>query len=234
MYTVIKTENLCKFYFPRRPHEIRALKDMNLEIRKNQWVLFNGPSGSGKTTLISLIGGIDRPTSGRVHLYGEELTALSDVALARIRQKTIGFVFQNFNLLPRVPAWENVTYPLIPMGWSERQRREKALRILDQLHLGDRIDHPPEQLSGGEQQRVAIARALVNDPEIIIADEPTSNIDARSVTTLLDILATLKDNGKTIIVASHGSIFFEFADVIFDLEEGGLVKTRPGDKGFKA
>jgi putative ABC transport system ATP-binding protein len=174
METIIRTEKVDKIYNQGRPEEVRALHQINLEIPKNRLVLIRGPSGSGKTTLLNVISTIDRPTQGRILLYGEDVSRYSDVQLSRIRQKTIGLIFQNFNLLPRLSAWENVAFPLLPLGVMEKERRRRSIEMLIQLKLEKRIDHPPEQMSGGEQQRVSIARALINDPEIVIADEPTS------------------------------------------------------------
>ncbi len=210
MESIIRAEKVDKIYYPGRPEEVRALIQIEIEILKGRFVLIRGPSGSGKTTLLNLISTIDRPTSGRIFLYGEDISRYSDVQLSRVRQKTIGLIFQNFNLLPRLPAWENVAFPLIPLGVSERERQKRSKEILVQLKMEKRVDHPPEQMSGGEQQRVAIARALINDPEILIADEPTSNIDAESIKILLDILMDLKRKGKTIIVSSHDPIFLDY------------------------
>jgi len=222
METIVRTEKVDKIYNPGRPEEVRALNQVDLEILKNRFVLIRGPSGSGKTTLLNLISTIDRPTNGRIFLYGEDISKYSDVQLSRIRQKTIGLIFQNFNLLPRLSAWENVAFPLLPLGVGESERRKRSTEILNQLKLEKRVDHPPEQMSGGEQQRVAIARALINDPEIVIADEPTSNIDAESIKVLLEILMDLKNKGKTIIVSSHDPIFLDYGETIFYLKEGWL------------
>ncbi len=222
MKTVIRTENLFKYYYIGRPEEVHALNDINVEISKNQSIVIHGPSGCGKTTLLSLISTIDRPTEGRVYLYDQDVSGFSDVELSRIRRKTMGFIFQNFNLLLRLSAWENVAFPLVPMGISEKERYKRGCDLLIRLGLEKRIRHTPEEMSGGEQQRVAIARALVNDPDIIIADEPTSNIDAESVQKLLNILDALDKEGKTIIVSSHDPIFNDYGDVTFHLVNGHL------------
>ncbi len=225
MESIIRTEKVDKIYFGGRPEEVRALNQIDLEIFKNRFVLIRGPSGSGKTTLLNLISAIDRPTKGKILLFGGDISNYSDVELSRIRQKRIGLIFQNFNLLPRLPAWENVAFPLIPLGIMEKERRRRSVEILIQLKLERRIDHPPEQMSGGEQQRVAIARALINDPEIIIADEPTSNIDAESIKNLLEILIDLKNKGKTMIVSSHDPVFIELSEIIFHLKNGNLAEV---------
>ncbi len=222
MEPIIKTENVSKWYNPGRNDEVRAVENVSLEIMENQSVVLYGPSGSGKTTLLSLISTIDRPTDGKIFLYGRNVTLFSDLELSRIRRETIGFVFQSFNLFSGISAWENVSYPLIPMGVGVKERFERARLLLERLGLGDRVYHSPEELSGGEQQRVAIARGLINSPQILIADEPTSNIDADSITRLLKILAELKEEGKTIIIASHDPIFRSQGDVLFNLDRGKL------------
>ncbi len=223
MESIIRTEKVDKFYDRGKPEEVRALNQIDLEIFKNQFVLIRGPSGSGKTTLLNLISTIDRPTKGRIFLSGEDISKYSDVGLSLVRRKRIGLIFQNFNLLPRLPAWENVGFPLLPLGILEKERRRRSTEILIQLKLEKRVDHPPEQMSGGEQQRVAIARALVNDPEILMADEPTSNIDAESVKSLLDILMGLKRKEKTIIVSSHDPVFLDYGETTFFLKDGRLM-----------
>ncbi len=217
---IIKTQGLCKFYHPTKTKEIRALYNVNLQVKKGEFLAIRGPSGSGKTTLLSLIGAIDRPTKGQIYLYGEDMTNFSEAALARIRREKVGFVFQNFNLLPRLPAWENVTYPLIPVYPRARDRMRRAQELLERFQLEDRLYHSPEEMSGGEQQRVAIARALVNNPEIIIADEPTSNIDAESIENLVGILKTMKGEGRTILMATHERSIFPLADAFLDLKRG--------------
>ncbi|MBI5166180.1 MAG: ABC transporter ATP-binding protein [candidate division NC10 bacterium] len=217
---IIKTWGLCKFYDPTKTKEIRALYNVNLQVGRGEFLVIRGPSGSGKTTLLSLIGALDRPTKGQIYLYGEDITNFSEAALARIRREKIGFVFQNFNLLPRLPAWENVTYPLIPVYPRARDRMKWAQELLERFQLEDRFYHSPEEMSGGEQQRVAIARALVNDPEIIIADEPTSNIDAESIENLVGILKTMKMEGRTILMATHERSIFPLADAFLDLKRG--------------
>jgi putative ABC transport system ATP-binding protein len=168
------------------------------------------------------MGTIDRPTAGKIFLHGRDVTQFSDLELSRIRREMIGFVFQSFNLFSGFSAWENVSYPLIPMGISASERFERSKTLLERLGLGDRLHHSPEELSGGEQQRVAIARALINNPQILIADEPTSNIDADSIERLLEILGDLKKEGKTIIVSSHDPIFKSRGDVLFSLARGRL------------
>ncbi|MCJ7685797.1 MAG: ABC transporter ATP-binding protein [Desulfobacteraceae bacterium] len=222
MEPIVRTEDVSKWYNIGRSDEVRAVDKISLEIMKNQSVVLYGPSGSGKTTLIGLMGTIDRPTEGRILLHGKNVTLFSDLELSRIRRETIGFVFQSFNLFSGISAWENVSYPLIPIGVGAKQRFKRATALLERLGLQDRVYHSPEELSGGQQQRVAIARALINNPQILIADEPTSNIDADAVEMLLEILAGLKKEGKTIIISSHDSIFREHGDVHFNLDRGRL------------
>ncbi|MBU0733257.1 MAG: ABC transporter ATP-binding protein [Proteobacteria bacterium] len=219
---MLKTEDVSKWYNIGRSDEVRAVDKISLEIMKNQSAVLYGPSGSGKTTLLSLMGTIDRSTGGRILLHGKDITLFSDLELSRIRRETFGFVFQSFNLFSGISAWENVSYPLIPIGVGAKQRFERATALLERLGLQDRVYHSPEELSGGEQQRVAIARALINNPQVLIADEPTSNIDADAVEMLLEILAGLKKEGKTIIISSHDSIFRKYGDVHFNLYRGRL------------
>jgi putative ABC transport system ATP-binding protein len=226
---IIKAENVSRWYNVGRNDEVRAVEDITLEVRKNQTVVLYGPSGSGKTTLLGLMGTIDRPTAGKIFVQGRDVTQFSDLELSRIRREMIGFVFQSFNLFSGFSAWENVSYPLIPMGINASERFQRGKSLLERLGLLDRLHHSPEELSGGEQQRVAIARALINNPQILIADEPTSNIDADSVERLLEILGDLKKEGKTIIVSSHDPIFKGHGDVLFSLDRGRLeaVSSRP-------
>ncbi|GAX61364.1 ABC transporter ATP-binding component [Candidatus Scalindua japonica] len=219
---MIRTEKLCKYYSIHSRHEVHALRDINLNISKNRFVVFNGPSGSGKTTLLNVIGALDRPTEGKVFIYDEEITSFSDIGLSRLRREKIGFIFQDFHLIPRLSSWENVSYPLIPLCISSRERFQRAKLLLENVGLRDRLDHRPEELSGGQQQRVAIARALVNNPEIIIADEPTSNIDDETSEHLLELLTELKTRGVTILIATHDTGFDKVADEIYKIRNGRL------------
>lgn len=220
---LIQCEGIWKIYNEGRSHEVSALVDVSLVVEKCSFTVFNGPSGSGKTTLISIIGTIDRPTRGRLILDGKDVTGFSDVALSRVRRHRTGFVFQNFNLIPGLSAWENVSTPLIPQGVRERERRDRAMHLLSKLGLSDRAHHTAEEMSGGEQQRVAIARALVNDPAIIILDEPTSNIDSESASLLMEILEKLQKEGKTIIASSHDEVLIDHADTVHMLKKGFII-----------
>ncbi|WP_230402525.1 ABC transporter ATP-binding protein [Candidatus Brocadia sapporoensis] len=219
---MIRTENLCKSYGHHSQYEVRAIHDINVNIAKNCFVVFRGPSGSGKTTLLNIIGTLDRPTAGKVFLYDKEITSFSDIAFARLRREKIGFIFQNFHLIPRLTSWENVAYPLIPLGISLKERFERAQFFLEKMGLGDRLSHTPEELSGGQQQRVAIARAMINDPEIIIADEPTSNIDEETSAHILQYFEELKIRGVTILVATHSAIFEKIADTVYKMKNGRI------------
>jgi len=221
--TMIQTLHLDKSYGLNTRHEVHALQDINVFIKKNHFVVFHGPSGSGKTTLLNIIGTLDRPSSGKVLLYGKEISSFSDIALSLLRREKIGFIFQDFHLIPKLSSWENVSYPLIPIGIGFKERYDRAKSLLESMELGDRIRHTPEELSGGQQQRVAIARALVNNPEIIIADEPTSNIDEETGMHIVETLIRLKKNGATILVATHDTRFHEIADETFTMKNGRVV-----------
>ena len=219
---LIRAEDLCRCYHAGKSNQVVALEDISLEIMHNEWVVIYGPSGSGKTTLLSLLGTLDRPTKGRVLLGGRDITRFSDLELSRVRRRAIGFVFQSFHLIPGLTAWENVSYPLVPIGIGSKERCRRAAELLERLGLESRLMHTPEEMSGGEQQRVAIARALINDPQILIADEPTSNIDADAAQGLLDILRQLKGEGRTLIMSSHDPLLRSHGDRLLALKRGRL------------
>jgi putative ABC transport system ATP-binding protein len=182
---------------------VDALRDVSLEVREGEFVAIVGPSGSGKSTMMNIIGCLDRPTAGAYQLAGTPIAELDDDRLAALRSRTIGFVFQSYNLLPRTTALENVATPLLYQGVGRRERQRRATAALERLGLGDRLDHEPTELSGGQQQRVAVARAIVTDPALILADEPTGNLDSRSGRDVLDLLRELHAAGRTIVLITH-------------------------------
>jgi len=200
--TVILTHHLTREYV-MGAEVVYALRGVDIQIKKNEFVACMGPSGSGKSTLMNLIGCLDTPTAGEYWLNGQKVSDLSDDELARIRNKEIGFVFQTFNLLPRADALHNVELPLIYAGMSSKERRERAARSLQQVGLGDRMDHRPNELSGGQRQRVAVARALVNEPSILLADEPTGNLDSATGNEIMALFHELHDSGQTIVLVTH-------------------------------
>ena len=220
---VIQTRDLTK-EFVRDEFHVVALKDANIEINKGEFIALMGPSGSGKSTLLHLIAAMDRPTDGEILVLGENLRALSDREIAHWRNIHIGFVFQSFNLIPVLTAIENVELPLKLTSLKKKERMEHATTALSLVGLGDRLTHLPRQLSGGQEQRVAIARAIVTDPDLILADEPTGNLDAASAIEVLSLLSRLnKEFGKTIVMVTHDPHAARFATKIRHLEKGELL-----------
>src|SRR5467141_4113667 len=219
----IRTEDLWKTY-QMGSEEVQALRGVSVNIRRGEYVAIMGPSGSGKSTLMNLIGCLDTPTSGKYWLAGRLVSALDDDELAYIRNKEIGFVFQTFNLLPRATALHNVELPLIYAGLGGTARRARATRALERVGLGDRMQHQPNELSGGQSQRVAIARALVNDPSILLADEPTGNLDSTTSQEIMQVFADLHGQGQTIVMVTHEADIAAHAARVVTLRDG-LVAT---------
>ncbi len=224
---MVTIDNVRKIYH-RDAEEIVVLDGVTLAVGDGEFVALMGPSGSGKTTLLNLIAGIDRPTSGRVMVAGTEVSALSENELARWRSRNVGFIFQFYNLIPVLTALENVELPLLLTTLSRRERRERALTALRVVGLADRAKHYPRQLSGGQEQRVAIARAIVTDPAVLVADEPTGDLDAHSAEEILDLVQTLnQDFGKTIVMVTHDPRAARRAQVEHHLQKGVLDDLRP-------
>ena len=224
MKKVIELKNVSKVYGTAGTVSVQALKNINLTVFEGGFLAVTGHSGSGKSTLMNIIGLLDKPTSGTYLLDGVQTGKLGEDRLASLRNKKIGFVFQNFNLLARTPAIDNVALPLIYAGVSQKERYRRAGEVLRGLGLSDKLNALPNQLSGGQQQRVAIARALVTNPEIILADEPTGNLDSRSGNEVIGIFENLNRKGKTIIVITHEKAVARYAKKIIIMKDGGLVK----------
>jgi len=201
---------------------VHVLKGIDLDIFKNQYVALMGPSGSGKSTLMNLLGCLDTPTEGTYVLNGSDVSALDDNALAEIRNNEIGFVFQTFNLLPRSTALENVALPLVYAGWGKEERIARASEVLTQVGLGDRMDHKPNQLSGGQRQRVAVARALVNKPALILADEPTGNLDSKTSVEIMKLFDEIQAAGNTVILVTHEEDIAQYAKRVIRLVDGNI------------
>jgi len=218
----ISTKNLRKAY-PMGPVVVHALAGVDLEIRQNSLSVVMGPSGSGKSTLLYLLGGLDRPTSGSIAVGGEYLDKKDENELAFFRRHTVGFIFQSFNLIPTMSALDNVAFPMRFAGISGRQRKKRALELLKLVGLLSRASHKPTELSGGQQQRVAIARALVNNPPVVLADEPTGNLDTASGYSIMQLLSELHKNGRTVLVVTHDMRMMHFATDTLRLLDGRIV-----------
>ncbi|MDD3302672.1 MAG: ABC transporter ATP-binding protein [Candidatus Gracilibacteria bacterium] len=224
MENIIEMKNLCKSYYMDNGDEIPVLNGIDLQIKKNEFIAIMGESGGGKSTLLNIIGFLHRLTSGEYFLEGDNISEIKDDnTLSFIRNKKIGFIFQQFYLLPRLNAVENVSLPSIYAGFSRVEREKSAIFLLNKLGLGNKLNSYPGELSGGQQQRVAIARALVNNPEILLADEPTGNLDSKTTIEVMQIVKGLKDSGKTIIMVTHTKTVASYADRVIFLRDGKIV-----------
>jgi putative ABC transport system ATP-binding protein len=219
---LIITRELTKVY-RMEEYAVTALSKVSIDIRQGEFVAVMGPSGSGKSTFMNLLGCLDSPSSGEYRLAGETVSSLTGDALAAIRNRRIGFVFQNFNLLPRTSAVENVELPMVYAGVPARERRERATAALARVGLGERIDHTPNQLSGGQQQRVAVARALVGAPRLILADEPTGNLDSANGEAIMDLLVQLNAEGTTIVMVTHSRSHAAYGQRIINMLDGRIL-----------
>lgn len=224
----MKLSNIHKTY-GNGALQIAVLKDINLTIEPGEFVAIMGPSGSGKSTLMNIIGFLDYPSSGNYELNGEMISSFKEKQLAQLRNQHIGFVFQQFFLLPRIPAVKNVETPLIYAGVSKRERRQKAQQMLEKVGLEDRIKHLPNQLSGGQKQRVAIARALVNDPSVIMADEPTGALDSKTSEQIMELFVQLNEEGKTVILVTHEEEVAAHAKRVITIRDGMITDDRRQD-----
>ena len=221
---ILEMRNICKDY-PMGKTVTRVLRDVSLNVSEGEYLAIMGPSGSGKTTLMNIIGCLDEPTSGSYLLCGQDITACTNLQLAQVRNQELGFVFQSFHLLPRLTALDNVALPLLYGGVKKAERRERARAALEMVGLGDRIDHRPDQLSGGQCQRVAIARAIVGNPDIILADEPTGNLDSKNGAEVMQLLTELNREGTTIVMVTHSKHDASFAHRIINLFDGSIVSS---------
>jgi putative ABC transport system ATP-binding protein len=233
MSSMIQFEDISKSYFMGNM-ELPVLKGVSLEIFKNEYVALMGPSGSGKSTLMNILGCLDSPTAGRYILNGKDVSKMEDNDLADVRNKEIGFVFQQFNLLPRLSAVENVALPLVYAGLNKKIRLERAMHVLDLVSLTDRSHHKPNELSGGQCQRVAIARALVNSPSIILADEPTGNLDSKTSSEIMSIFGKIQSNGNTVILVTHEEDIANYSNRIVRLRDGMIESDRQKPLSAKA
>ena len=221
MKTIISLDKIVKDYYIGSI-VVKALRSVDIDIKTNEYVAIMGPSGSGKSTLMNLVGALDTPTSGEYILNGTDVSQMDDDRLAEIRNQEIGFIFQTFNLLPRYTALENVMLPLVYAGVSKSERAEKAKQTLAEVGLADRMDHKPNELSGGQRQRVAVARALVNDPSIILADEPTGNLDSKTSVDIMKLFGQIHEKGNTIILVTHEESISRYAHRIIHLLDGEI------------
>jgi putative ABC transport system ATP-binding protein len=223
MKEIIRLADIKKSYYLGK-QELPVLKGINLNIQSNEYVALMGPSGSGKSTLMNIIGCLDSPTGGQYILNGKDVSRMEDDELAGVRNVEIGFVFQQFNLLPRLTAWENVALPLIYAGVSRKEREERARAMLDKVGLADRAHHKPNELSGGQSQRVAIARALINTPSLILADEPTGNLDTKTSIEIMELFNKIHDQGNTVVLVTHEEDIARYTKRVVRIRDG-VVET---------
>ncbi|MEO1215918.1 MAG: ABC transporter ATP-binding protein [Bacteroidota bacterium] len=228
MESIIRLENIRKTY-QMGQIEIHALRDVSLDIYPNQYIAIMGPSGSGKSTLMNVLGCLDTPSDGNYFLNGTNVSNMDDADLAHIRNKEIGFVFQTFNLLPRSTALDNVALPLVYAGLNKGKRSARAQEVLESVGLGDRVHHKPNELSGGQRQRVAVARALVNSPSIILADEPTGNLDSKTSYEIMALFDRLHKQGNTIIVVTHEEDIALYAQTVVRLRDGNIESIKDNE-----
>jgi len=224
--SLITVDNVWKKYDIKKADPLVVLKEICLEIKKGEFVAITGPSGSGKSTMVNIIGALDKPSWGNILLKNKNVSDMDESSLAFLRGKTIGFIFQQFNLIPTLSALQNVMLPMEIMDVSEKKAKEKAEQLLKMLGLEERLHHKPNELSGGQQQRVAIARALANDPEIILADEPTGNLDSHTGKFVMDFLGDMHKKGKTIILITHDLNLVDYAKKVIHIKDGRIEKIR--------
>ncbi len=233
MQSIIHLENIRKSYYLGK-HELQVLKGISLDIFKNEYVALMGPSGSGKSTLMNILGCLDSPSAGNYFLNSKDVSRMPDNDLAEVRNKEIGFVFQQFNLLPRLTAAENVALPLVYSGISRKERQERAMDVLRRVKLDDRSHHKPNELSGGQAQRVAIARALINNPSIILADEPTGNLDTKTSYEIMEILSKIHTEGNTVILVTHEEDISHYAHRVIRLRDGVIESDKVNENPLSA
>lgn len=226
MQAVISLSDIRKSYFLGR-QELPVLKGIECTINRNEYVALMGPSGSGKSTLMNIIGCLDTSTSGQYILNKKDVSKMQDDELADVRNTEIGFVFQQFNLLPRLTAWENVALPLIYAGVGKNEREERAKTMLEKVGLGDRYHHKPNELSGGQSQRVAIARALINNPSILLADEPTGNLDTKTSVEIMELFGNIHEQGNTVVLVTHEEDIAKFTKRVLRMRDGVIESDRP-------